>query len=447
MLLWCVWVVGGVTVADDTPPGTDLVARIEVGRLAPEVRRAWKELEPLFDAWPSLGGVATGALDSWAEVVDLLEQASSADLDRRSSVVTLVVDADAAGGLVWAAVIRGARPREPAEHDFLIDAHPAHRLAAREMAWSKVGDALVAGNERGVQRQVRQEVRRLRGARAKRSAKEPLQTRAERLRQRAPLVLAFEAPAPVRARLGASLANVGALVSAIHSGTLVAAPGRLWLQLSADTNEGQLALEHGLRALVALIRASVALLEGGAEAVIGLELLGARPKSLPVKLEAPALETLAAKWLDRFHVDGQIRKRRPQVVEAELSLSSYRGLAAALGVMAAILLPAGGAQAEAEVLLELLRRAQRQHHARTGSFVSCGPVPAQLPVGPTSWPEGSCFDALQFSPPADVRFQLVAGVEDGELVLMARGDTNGDGDAEIWVLEEKDVAARPLIIP
>ena len=45
------------TVADDTPRGTDLIARIEVGKLAEDLRAGREQLEPLFDSWPALGAV------------------------------------------------------------------------------------------------------------------------------------------------------------------------------------------------------------------------------------------------------------------------------------------------------------------------------------------------------------------------------------------------------
>ena len=440
MVAWlALWV--GASLAQDTPRGTDLVARVEVGAMAAELRSAWEELDPLFAAWPALGSVARDTLDAWIEVAVELERVTGADLDRAASVATLVADADATGGDVWAVVVRGARPKRPAAHDFLIDGHPAHRLEGREIAWSVVGDALVFGNERGVQRQVRQ-------VRKPSAGDRPIQVRARRLRDRAPLVLAFEAPAAVSAELSEELANVGPLVGAVRGGSLVAKPGRIWMQLSAESDDDQQAIEHGVRAFVALARAGTSLLEGGAEAIRGLDLLGARPPSLPDSLDASALETLAEDWLRGFEVRAKIRERKPEVIEAELEVSSHRGLAAALGVMAVMLVPTrAGPRAEAEVLLELLRRAERAHHARTGEYISCGPVPETLPSAPTAWPAGSCFDALGFAPPTKVRFQLVAGVEDGELVLMARGDTDGDGRAEIWVLEGDDVAMQPLPSP
>jgi len=442
MLSFCAMLALGATVADDTPRGTDLVARVEVGKLAGDLRSAWDELEPLFVVWPSLGSIASNTRESWTEVTELFEKASGADLDRPTAVATMVVDFDATGGAAWAAVVRGSMPKKPEGSDFLIDGQAAHRIAGRDLAWSIVGEALVAGNERGVQRQVRQ----LAGK--KPNLDEPIGVRVRRLRERAPVLVAFETPASLRAELESLLTNIGPLVSAVHGGTLVAKPGRLWMQLSATDDDEQKAIEHGVRAFVAMVRASTALLQGGSEAIIGLDLLGARPDAVPASVDAPALETLADDWLEGFHIDAKIRKRRPEVIEAELKLSSYRGLAAALGVMAVMLVPTTvGPRAEAEVLLELLRRAQQAHKSALGEYVSCGPIPETLPEGPVAWPEGSCFDALSFVPPAKVRFQLIAGVEEGELVLMAQGDTNGDGKPEIWMLKGNDVSIEQLIPP
>jgi hypothetical protein len=197
---------------------------------------------------------------------------------------------------------------------------------------------------------------------------------------------------------------------------------------------------------VALLQAGVALLEGGTQAVLGLEKLGERPALLPKSLDPETMERLSRTWLAGFVVQREVRTRQGHAVDVKLEVSSFRGVLAALTLVGVMALPSidGVVYSEAEELLRSLRQAQMVHKEKGGAYVACGPVPAVMPVEPVDWPTGSCFDELEFAPAVKVSFQLLAGVDDGKLVLMARGDTNGDGIPETWVLDEDSPTIRPL---
>jgi hypothetical protein len=280
---------------------------------------------------------------------------------------------------------------------------------------------------------------------------EPIHKAAARLRKRAPLLAAFALPERLRRQMTNALPNVGPLVGAVRSGHMLARPGILELRLEADNPEGRAAIEHGVNALVALLQAGVALLEGGTQAVLGLEKLGERPAALPKSLDPETMERLSRNWLAGFVIQHEVRTRPDHAVDVTLELSSFRGVLAALALVGVMALPSidladhsEADHSEVDVLLRSLRRAQMVHKKKGGTYVTCGPVPAIMPVEPVDWPTGSCFDELEFAPPVKVSFQLLAGVEGGKLVLMARGDTNGDGTPETWVLDEDSPTIRPL---
>ena len=83
-----------------------------------------------------------------------------------------------------------------------------------------------------------------------------------------------------------------------------------------------------------------------------------------------------------------------------------------------------------------LRQLELTYHEKKGEFFACGPVPEELPKGAVDLPADSCFATLGFKPPGKVHFQLMVTAEEGELQLTARGDPDGDGVPEIWVLDE-----------
>ncbi|MFC1611732.1 hypothetical protein ACFL6C_12290 [Myxococcota bacterium] len=370
---------------EDTPPGTDLILRLEVGKLAKEVHAGWDELEPLVNAWPAFERLLSDMEASWRGVVDVITVQTGVDLKHRNTNLTIVLDLDATGGIVWAAVARnGAKMRKgvpeevgPKMQRLEVDGHTAYRLKDRDVAWSSIDRAVVVGNERGMQRQ-------LRFLRKKRvDQTEPIALQARRLRKSAPVKLAFALPESTRSDLRHRLPNVGPLLAVIRSGNLSARPGVLEVRLTAGDDDGRKALEHGVRAFVALTRACVALLEGGAEAVLGLELVGERPAALPPSLDAEAIEALAKAWVKDLQVRSQVRTRRGHEVETTLEISSYRGLVAAVAVMAIMVMPTmeGGAdRAEVEALLEALQRAEEEHKRSAGTYVACGPVPEKVPT-------------------------------------------------------------------
>ncbi len=439
--------------AADAPDGTDVVVRVEVSSVAPELEAMWKDAEGLLDAWPPVKLLTETALSTWGGIIDSMAERTGADFKRRGVQVTLVVDLDAKGGPVYAMVVRGAfrkagaKPVDEADSGveaFTIDGHQAFRLKGRDAAWSVAdGNILVAGTERGMQRQFRH----LR--RSKRAGRDPLQKLASHIRRASPVMLAFVVPDDSRAMAAKLLPTIGPLVSSVHSGTLEGKSSRLDLRLYADDDDEREAVEHGARALVALLRASTALLEGGAEAVLGLDLLGHRPPQIPQGLETTAIKGLVVEWLSGATFDSTMRRRRDHGIEMTIELSSYRALAAAIVLLSVGLMPSSGrgGRAEAQVLLMALRQAELAYKAESGEFLTCGPVPQQMPVARVRWPEESCFDQIGFKPPGKVRFQIASAIEEGELTMMARGDIDGDGVPEVWLLDEESSSVRAFVSP
>jgi hypothetical protein len=262
-------------------------------------------------------------------------------------------------------------------------------------------------------------------------------------------MMAFAVPSGVPQTVSESLSTIGPLLGALQSATIVARPRSIDLRLEAADEKGQKALEHGVRALAALLRAGAALLEVGGEAALGLGEVGSRPPQLPEALGAETIEKLLATWVKGAKFDCVVRRRREHAVEATLSPSSYRAFVAALGVVAFGLMPPGGAtgKTEAQVMLMALRQAQLTHKAKKGEFLTCGPVPLEMPGGWVPWPEESCFDLIGYRPPGPVRFQIAASTEEGSLVMMARGDSDGDGVPEVWLLDETSAAIQRFVPP
>lgn len=437
----------------DVPDGTDVVARVEVSALAPELELMWQDVEGLLDAWPPVKKLTETVLSAWGGILTSLAERTGADLKRRGVQLTLTIDLDAKGGPVYAVVVRGALGKGGAKpvdekdqgvESFTIDGHPAYRLKGRDAAWVIVdGNILIFGTERGMQRQLRH------FRRAKHTVNEPLQKLASQVRRASPVMLAYVLPDASRAAAAKLLPPIGSLISSVHSGTLEGKSRRLDMRLYADSDDDREALEHGVRALVALLRASTALLEGGAEAVLGLDLLGHRPPQIPVGLETTAIKGFIAEWLNGATFDSTLRRRRGHGVELTLELSNYRALVAAGGLLTFGFMPffGGDGRAEAQVMLMALRQAQLAYKAETGEFLSCGPVPQPLPVARVAWPEESCFDLIGYRPPGKVRFQVASAVEEGELIMMASGDTDGDGVSEVWLLDEKSASVQAFMPP
>jgi hypothetical protein len=386
------------------------------------------------------------SLGVWKETLDKVRQASSADLTRKATVLTAVIDLDGKGGPVYAVILTntGAKAPTPAPDDsFTIDGHQAFRVPERDLVWTVVGKTtLLVGNERGLQRQ-------LRLSQSKTEADTPLVKVAARLRKPAPLLVAFSLSPAARTFAAKAFPNGGALVAAVVSGSVAAHADRLELRFDAEGETERDAIEHGVRAGAALLNAAVALLEGGAEATLGLDALGKRPPQIPSALEAPVIKGLVADWLHGAHFDLTMRRRRPYTVEATLKTPGPRPLIAALALLGLGALPKGESpgQAEAQVMLLALRQAQLAYKAEEGEFVACGPVPTEVPVGRVAWPKTSCFDAIGFRPPGKVGYQIAAAVEDGTLVMMARGDANGDGVPEVWLLDETSPGIEPFVPP
>lgn len=436
--------------AEDVPSGTDVVMRVEVGRIAGDLRDMWADVQQLLQAWPPVKKLSETALETWTDRLEELEKRTGADFASKNAVVTVTLDVDAGGGPVFGAVVRGALSGEPAPdlgegiEPFTVDGHPAFRHLPSAGAWA-IADpgTLVFGDERGMQRQLR---RLLSEQRAK---KEPVHILASRLRKRAPFMVAFSLPKGVPGVVSENLSTIGPLLGAVRAGSLVAGPERLELRLEAADESGQGALEHGVHALTALLRAGVALLEVGAEATLGLEEIGSRPPQLPEALDSETINELLATWIKGARFDHSVRRRRSHAVEATITPSSYRALAAALGVVAVGLAPPAPStgKAEAQVMLMALRQAQLAYKADKGEFLTCGPVPLEVPVGRVPWPEASCFDLIQFRPPGAVLFQVAASTEDGSLVMMARGDADGDGVPEVWLLDETSPAVERFVPP
>lgn len=436
--------------ADDVPRGTDVAVRVETGRIAGDLRKMWADVELLLEAWPPVKRLSQTALETWTDRLKELETRTGADLERKTAVVTVTIDADAGGGPVFAAVIRGALSGGPAPdpgedvEPFTVDGHPAIRHLPSASAWALVGNrTLVFGDERGMQRQLRRLLSK------KRTKDEPVQILSSQLRKRAPFMMAFDVPNGVPNAVSEMLSTIGPLLGAVRSGTIVAHPGGIDLRVEAADEKGQKALEHGVHAFAALLRAGAALLEVGAEATLGLEKVGSRPPQLPESLGTETIEELLATWIKGAQFEHHVRRRRPHAVEATITPSSYRALAAALGVVAVGMAPPAGStgKAEAQVMLMALRQAQLAYKAEKGEFLTCGPVPLEMPVGRVPWPEKSCFDLIGYRPPGDVRFQIATSTEEGTLVMMARGDADSDGVPEVWLLSETAPAIERFVPP
>ena len=428
--------------ADDAPRGTDLLLRMDTGKLTKEVTSSREAISPLVSAWPPLRALSARVDSEWIWLFGTLKTRTGIDLARTSANVTLVADLDAAGGMIWALVIRNADGKSDLDVDtkdevFEVDGHVARRLDKGDLAWSVVDKStVVAGSVRGLQRQLRHLL-------APTKNQEPLATEAARLRQSSPLQLAFALPDGIRTLLPQTLSHAGDLLAAATVGSIAARPGKISVRLTGEDEDAQVALEHSVKAFVALARASALLLQGGAETISGLRTLGLEPRQVPAEIDKELATTLSNSWVADFQLSAKVSKRRGHGIDATVDVSSYRGLLAAMGVMALMLAP-GEATAPAEVkdILKELRRAQNAHKKAHGEYLRCGPIPTNLPAEPFEWPGDSCFNTIGFSPKGKVRYQLMADVEDGKLLLVARGDANQDGILEIWVLDNLTGSVR-----
>lgn len=432
----------------DAPAGTDLLLRIETGKVWATGAAMLDELAPLVGLFPGGRPVATKLGDKLQEQRTLLASQTGLDLSRKDAVLTVAVDLDAVGGTVWAAIARAARnPKAAASaaddnvDAFAIDGEAAARLKSFDLAWLvRTDGSVLLGSERGLQRQLRALTT------PALDAKSTLVTLARRLRKPGAVSAVFVLPRPLRLGAAKAMATIGPLVRELKGLSLTTTASTVELTLLAETDRGHEALERGARALVALLRASSALVEAGAQAVLGLDRLSKWPAVVPKEIDAGAIKELSTKWVEGFTLAASFRKRPDREVEVSLKPSSARGLVAATALLAGYLVPrpTSGAEQEARLILMTLRQLELAHRKHKGTFVACGPVPAETPTGAVDWPDDSCFAPLGFKPPGKVHFQILVTAEGGNLLLLARGDPDGDGVPETWALDETAPSIRRL---
>ncbi len=355
LLLWIVLAGASLPpLAADAPAGTDLALRLALGELSSPAREAWQGVRPLVPAIPGGEPVADDLEGRLGDLLAHLEEATGVDLEAPGVVVSLFVDLDAAGGVVWSAVVRGATspatptPPEGAELRLveerevwvLADPAPVQPIVdvptrpgkkqqrawvwrKHELAWSfdaAHGKELVLGNERGLVRQLQHAG----GLAPKRDAKEPFSRAVDRLRGQAPVLAAFAPPRtgqkPLRALLGELF---GPPMSRLSAGTLVADAAHTDVWLMAEDDKGQAAQEQALLAFAALFRGTLAFAEGGVQLSRGLLGVEARPAFLPKDIGPSQLEP-AADWLDDVALDAKVSKRPGKVTEARLVVSDWR---------------------------------------------------------------------------------------------------------------------------
>ena len=441
------------SLAEDIPPGSDLAVQIDVGQLRSASAEAWEGLRPVLPFHPGLERASKRLEGKLQDTLNDIERLTGANLQRPKVIATVAIDLDATGGTVYSAVIRGAFATAPQPDDsknlesgvvrIAIDGHPAFRSG--DTAWTVInekrrGAALVYGNIRGIQRQVRQ----LLGDK-KRAADDRLMVVARRLRARAPLLVAFSFDEETQTELADLFSDFGFLFETANAGIISAHEDGFEMQLDSAAADDRDAVAHGLRAAMALVRSAVALLEGSTELLLGLDAVGKRSTMLPRGLDSEELAPLLDKWVRNFELDTKVKKRSKRTTEIAVKLSSYRALAViGLLLIGNSSLGSISIQSEASALLRVLRRAQLLHKEINGEFVKCGPVPDKIPTRRIRWPSVSCFDRLAFVPPKPVRVQLEATVDDGKLVLVARADPDGDGIPQVWYLDEESETVRGM---
>jgi len=456
--LFCVVIALGATdLAADLPPGTDLVIRLQISELREGFGEAWDELRPFAGIRPESARAVQQAEREFRKFISKLERMTGADLGRDGVEATLMVDLDAGGGRVVSAIIRGALPAKIDEKEeelrlgtrsFKIDDRIAYR--GDGMAWTFLeqpsGAAiLLVGDERGLRRQLR--VALGGGAARAAAATDPIVRVVGRLRESAPVWVAFALPAPANIE---GLSDFGHLVRRVESGTVLADAGRIEAHLVSRTEKDQRAVAHGIRSGAAVVRGVVALLQGSAELLSGLDEAARRSDLIPRGIKAKALAPILESWADDFRFAAKVRDRPGHATEVQVELSSFRGvLAAAMLGLTEVWASVGGDSSddvEVEVLTLLvgLRAAELLHKEIEGEYVECGPTPRVIPTQPVRWPADACFAKLAFEPTRPVRIQIEAIETNDRLLLIARGDPDGDGIPHVWYLGGDSVQVRGL---
>ena len=427
--------------ADDAPPGCDLLVRIEVGRLADDIRDGWDNLRAFGQFEPRLLSILDGASKRWTEISQRLIDATHSDLSGKSTIITFAIDLDVSGNPIFSAVIRGAAPVETKDNgeskpvneieSYLVDEHEAFRQG--ELHWARVDDALLIGDARGLQRQLRR-------ALGKADGPEALVRAAKRVRAQGPVIAAFALSPLVRRQLARAWGDIGVMVKEAKAGNVRVTEKRLTIQLEAGSKEERELVAHGMRAAVATVAGAEKLMLAGAEMVLGLTAAGNKSKMFPREEDALGLSWARESWLDLPVMSARVFERRDNIVEVDAKIARVEGLVAVLSVLLARsgLSPFGSDEVrdEAQALLLHLRERQMQHREINGAFVECGPMPRQIPTRPVPWPGGSCFERLAFAPKGPVRVQVQATVQEGRLLVIARADPDGDGVPRVWYLDE-----------
>ncbi len=322
----------GPSLASDAPADTDVVLRIEVGALWPEVQQSWADVSSVIAAWPTLQLVSKTIVLRLQQAVEQLRETTGADVTYKDSSVTLLIDADARGGPVVAALVRGANlPAQASSGDDAAeDQEQSYAMLDRDIAWARVGDVLVLGNERGVQRQLQHL------AEPPKIPQDVLHTEAERLRKHGPVLAAFALAAPLRQKLALLLGRVAApFVAAVQSGSLLVQGSVVHLRLASKSKKEREIAQHSTEGLLALWRGALTMIRGASELGLAAYQSGLPPPQLPKKLSQDQLAGLAT-WLAHAGVEWKIYARQGNVTEAEIEVGDYRGalltVAAWLGV-------------------------------------------------------------------------------------------------------------------
>lgn len=452
--------------AADVPAGTDVSITLDLAVVGEAALSTWQDIDDLLGLRPSVRRSVAGLLSQANALVRRLERLTGAVLlvpegdaanllDKPPQVViTLNLDLDAAGGVVYSAVVTGGfhgtnRPVDVQQPGAVetrveavglsvdrlnVDGYPVFRVDDTLWTIDPKG-RLVVGNHRGLQRQLR----------AKRNDSQ-IQNQARRLRRGRPVVVVFDLPPRVRQAWALDLKDFGPALLNLTHGRLSAGVGFLHLQLHSPTPKGQVLVSHAVNAGAALLRGGVALLHSAAHLLLLSD--GSRQKStlVPESLLTVDMERQLSGWLESFELLGTPRRRSRTTTEANYVVSDFRPLVL-LGI--AVMASTGERlppRREAQILLRVLRDSQQRYHKKHGRYLTCGPWPRRVPAGPTAWTREACFDKLGFIPPKPTALQLQATLSSsGELLLQAKAkDAAHNNTVQVFQLDMSNDTLRTL---